>query len=133
METAKVDLRKLQLLNDRINQTLDALNQLRVSVHGLQHSGIGQVPTYAAGVGYGVDPRIAAAYAMVPNATQFAAPQFPGTWASQFAASPQIPWMNQAIGGISHTGIEALVDPYGTVRAAQTFPYLFSPVSPVAF
>lgn len=29
METAKVDLRKLQLLNDRITQVIDALNQLR--------------------------------------------------------------------------------------------------------
>ncbi len=36
---AKVDVRKLQLLNDRIIQTLEALNQVRVSVHG-----IGQMP-----------------------------------------------------------------------------------------
>jgi len=35
METAKVDIRKLQLLNDRINQCIDALNQVRLSVHGL--------------------------------------------------------------------------------------------------
>jgi hypothetical protein len=36
---AKVDVRKLQVLNDRINQTLDALNQVRLSVHGLGHTG----------------------------------------------------------------------------------------------
>ena len=36
---AKVDVRKLQILNDRINQTIDALNQVRVSVHGLGHTG----------------------------------------------------------------------------------------------
>ena len=36
METAKVDVRKLQILNDRINQTIDALQQVRLSVHGLQ-------------------------------------------------------------------------------------------------
>jgi hypothetical protein len=36
---AKVDVRKLQVLNDRINQTIDALNQVRLSVHGLSHSG----------------------------------------------------------------------------------------------
>jgi hypothetical protein len=36
---AKVDVRKLQILNDRINQTIDALNQVRLSVHGLGHSG----------------------------------------------------------------------------------------------
>ena len=41
METAKVDIRKLQLLNDRINQCLDALAQVRLSVHGLA-SGFGQ-------------------------------------------------------------------------------------------
>jgi len=35
MDTAKVDIRKLQLLNDRINQVIDALNQVRLSVHGL--------------------------------------------------------------------------------------------------
>lgn len=38
METAKIDIRKLQLLNDRINQTIDALNQVRLSVHGLSHT-----------------------------------------------------------------------------------------------
>lgn len=38
METAKIDIRKLQLLNDRINQCLDALNQVRLSVHGLSHT-----------------------------------------------------------------------------------------------
>jgi len=36
---AKVDVRKLQILNDRINQTIDALNQVRISVHGLGHTG----------------------------------------------------------------------------------------------
>jgi hypothetical protein len=52
METAKVDIRKLQLLNDRINQCIDALNQVRLSVHGL--SGVatgGQV-----GIGVGQSP-----------------------------------------------------------------------------
>jgi hypothetical protein len=33
---AKVDIRKLQFLNDRIAQVTDALNQVRLSVHGLQ-------------------------------------------------------------------------------------------------
>jgi len=35
---AKVDIRKLQLLNDRIAQVTDALNQVRLSVHGLSHT-----------------------------------------------------------------------------------------------
>jgi hypothetical protein len=38
METAKVDIRKLQILNDRIAQTIDALNQVRLSVHGVSAS-----------------------------------------------------------------------------------------------
>jgi len=33
---AKVDISKLQFLNDRIAQVTDALNQVRLSVHGLQ-------------------------------------------------------------------------------------------------
>jgi hypothetical protein len=40
---AKVDVRKLQLLNDRINQTIEALHQVRLSVHGLTHSAQGQM------------------------------------------------------------------------------------------
>ncbi len=35
---ARVDIKKLQLLNDRIVQTIDALNQVRLTVHGLSHS-----------------------------------------------------------------------------------------------
>jgi hypothetical protein len=53
---AKVDIRKLQLLNDRINQTIDALNQVRLTVHGL---GLGhsnpyqQMPPYLGGNFFG--------------------------------------------------------------------------------
>ncbi|MCB0366259.1 MAG: hypothetical protein H6624_05275 [Bdellovibrionaceae bacterium] len=35
--TAKIDLQKLQLLNDRICQTIDALNQVRMSMHGISY------------------------------------------------------------------------------------------------
>jgi len=48
---AKVDVRKLQILNDRINQTIDALNQVRLSVHGLGHTGVNPL---GFGPGYGV-------------------------------------------------------------------------------
>ena len=47
--TAKVDIRKLQLLNDRIAQTIDALNQVRLSVHGL---GLSHTNSMGA-IGYG--------------------------------------------------------------------------------
>jgi hypothetical protein len=49
METAKVDIRKLQLLNDRINQCIDALSQVRLSVHGLSHT---------AGINPGINPNL---------------------------------------------------------------------------
>ena len=48
METVKVDIQKLQLLNDRVAQTIDALNQVRMSVYGIQHS-----PAQAAPWGHG--------------------------------------------------------------------------------
>ncbi len=69
METAKVDIRKLQLLNDRINQCIDALSQVRLSVHGLSHTQApgqfaGQYPGQIAGqfgntgpMGGYIDPR----------------------------------------------------------------------------
>lgn len=73
METAKVDIRRLQQLNDRINQSLDALNQVRLSVHGLSHAGIAPE---TAGMGYPQgqdprfgDPRLAAGYFSPPMAT----------------------------------------------------------------
>ena len=78
METAKVDVRKLQLLNDRINQCLDALNQVRLSTYGLSHTqanvpfgqanvpfGQANVPFGAAGpMAGGLDPRFV--YGMPP-------------------------------------------------------------------
>jgi len=55
METAKVDIEKLQLLNDRINQVMEALNQVRLSVHGLQSARVqGQVPGASIGGGIGL-------------------------------------------------------------------------------
>jgi len=70
---AKVDIRKLQLLNDRINQTIDALNQVRLSVHGLSHS--------AYGPGAGVWPGIG----QVPQAWA----QFPQAYGQSFGQVPQ--------------------------------------------
>lgn len=44
--TARVDIQRLQILNDRLCQTLDALNQVRMSAHNISQSpytqGLGQ-------------------------------------------------------------------------------------------
>ncbi len=146
METAKVDIQKLQLLNDRISQTIDALNQVRQSVHGLQGSvsqpvaGIPQasyglglshsgafVPQGLAQMGY-VQP------GMVPTAfgsPGFSIPQVSGPYFA--GGQPGVtsnPWMMQ---GLSHTdvigrshigGIGVGADPVWQARLIQTFPNL---------
>jgi hypothetical protein len=163
---AKVDIRKLQLLNDRINQTIDALNQVRLSVYGLQHTaGLG-AQSGIGGFGYGVgqNPGFGTQnYGFAPQNVGFAGQNFgfgtpfgpfgglshttgiglnPMTYAAQLQqqnpfvgiqglgygqmGQQQVPW-NIAAGwqGISHTSPEV-----ETLRAAQTFPYAFSQVSP---
>lgn len=46
MESVKVDAQKLQILNERLAQTIEALNQVRLSMHGLggQPTTTGPVP-----------------------------------------------------------------------------------------
>lgn len=100
---AKVDIRKLQLLNDRINQTIDALNQVRLSVHGLSHTaGLqGQVPggmglsPFGQVFGQGYGP------AFAQNFGQGYGPAFggQGLGSQGFGGQGFGGW-----GGISHTG-----------------------------
>lgn len=51
--TARVDIQRLQILNDRLCQTLDALNQVRLSAHSLNYGpytqGLGQWNTQGLG------------------------------------------------------------------------------------
>jgi hypothetical protein len=138
METAKVDIRKLQLLNDRINQCIDALNQVRVSVHGLSHASVGAqsplgVPLTQAP--YGQSPYGAAAFG-AGYAPGFIQPQT----GFQPGFAPQYPvgigqGFNPVL-GLSHTSQEGLenrpvwTDPQMAARIAQTFPYLYLSVSP---
>lgn len=42
--TARVDIQRLQILNDRLCQTLDALNQVRMSAHNISYSPYAQGP-----------------------------------------------------------------------------------------
>jgi hypothetical protein len=131
METAKVEIRKLQLLNDRINQCIDALNQVRLSVHGLSHTT--GIPQVAAGIPHAQTP-----YGVSPFATSYA----PGFVQQGGVIPPQFGATQLGIGqtfnpvlGLSHTSAEGFdrpvwTDPLMAARIAQTFPYLYLSVSP---
>lgn len=123
---AKVDVRKLQVLNDRINQTIDALNQVRLSVHGLGHTGV--MPqmnplAYLTQQGFGGQ-----GFGTQGFGGQGFGQQFGGQGFGQqgFGGFPQSsPW-TQGIGGLGHT---SQVDPYSQGNPyAQTNP--FSQASP---
>ncbi len=148
METVKVDIQKLQLLNDRIAQTIDALNQVRLSVHGIQHSSspmaYGQ-PYGQPGFGYGTpfaQPyNVGVPFAQAPFAQGpfVGSPFTPGlshttSPVGQMWGMPSTTgWGNTGVtqawntpflgiglgGGIGHTSY----DPMWQVRAAQTFPF----------
>jgi hypothetical protein len=132
---AKVDVRKLQLLNDRIAQTIEALNQVRLSVYGLSHSPglpspIPFVPSAVPFQGYG---------AMTPNFPGI----LPGLQHTPYTPITPFPQFNPyalpnlagftppfVMGGLSHTSPELLEQrlmefkPFDPYRMAQTFPNL---------
>ncbi len=157
METAKVDIRKLQLLNDRINQCIDALNQVRLSVHGLAptqvQGGINPVINPVGGLSH--SPFAPSPFGAMGAQNPLSAYGQPGFGVSPYA------FTQGYVPGISHTtglapqaqaaflagvnpfvtsfGSEALesslragwADPLLTARIAQTFPYAQFPVPPV--
>ena len=159
METVNVDIRKLQLLNDRINQTIDALNQVRLSVHGLQHTmpagqnlpwgyqaniptpqvPVGTIPV--APFGYGIshttlDPRMMGA--VDPRMTGTVDPRLMGTVDPRLMGivDPRLQdprFLTSpmiGIGGLSHT-VDPAFDPFWRQRLLQTFPYATAPYAPV--
>lgn len=135
MDTVKVDIKKLQLLNDRINQCIDALGQVRLSVHGLSHTtGLGQgVPP--AGLGF-------APFSPLPPTASF----IPGIahtnpmGVTPFGGSPfgGAPFAQAPLGASPFAGSESpeafsrplWADPYWASRVAQTFPYAQAIVPP---
>ena len=155
---AKIDVRKLQLLSDRIQQTIDALNQVRSSVSGLSHSGVGpQFGQAYGGQAYGGQAYGGQAYGAPAQPITMGAfnpgyqPQQVAPWGAPLqhsvpqaglqalAAQPmvtQIPTMMGLAGGLTHTSAAAdqrnaelrACDP---VRISQTFPYLFTQVAPL--
>lgn len=100
---ARVDIKKLQLLNDRIVQTIDALNQVRLTVHGLSHSqaGIGAVGG-AMGLGQ-------------PSAFGLGVQASPSSYPQAFPTVGAVPF------GLSHTS----VNPQQALFA--------SPITPVGY
>jgi hypothetical protein len=81
MESVKVDAQKLQILNERLAQTIEALNQVRMSMHGIQQ----HQPTTAGSM-----------------------PFTPFGYAYPYAATPFVPSYGYGYGtpfgpGISHT------------------------------
>lgn len=135
METVKVDIQKLQVLNDRINQTIDALGQLRQSVHayqpvGIQHTSQAFLPQQQFGFGYGMP----AAYGQQLGLqhTPFVVPQQTMGYNVQnwpYAVAPQMGWIGP-MGGLSHTSVTP-IDP-SVRRLTQTFPFVLSPVPMIA-
>src|SRR5687767_13287487 len=96
METVRVELRKLQILNDRINQTIDALTQLRQSVHSFQPYGLQHT-----NVGFGAQMApFAAPFAMQPQAGIG-----PQAWPGAPVYGATNPWLGQS--GLSHTSAYA--------------------------
>lgn len=107
METVKVDLQKLQLLNDRIAQTIEALNQLRLSTHGLQQAATFD-PNVPAGSGFPV----------------FQPPMY---------TTPILSHTSPTGTTFARNGLGAYgwVDPAMQQRIQQAFPFLTSVYSPI--
>jgi hypothetical protein len=115
---AKVDVRKLQILNDRINQTIDALSQVRLSVHGLGHTGVPTPmfhPLSAYNQGLGVPT--------IPNFPGI--PSFPPV--SPYGMIPPIPGPI----GLSHTPFNPLVNPLFNLPTPYTTPFVNPMVPPI--
>jgi len=143
METAKVDIRKLQLLNDRINQCLDALNQVRLSVHGLTQglshsnpqSGINPgIPSGLGQPGFGTNPFTqTGANPFVQNPFQqgFTPGLSHSSGFSPFGQgiNPFGQGMSPYLSGVGPESLEGSVvrpiwaDPILTARITQTFPF----------
>ena len=123
---AKVDIEKLQVLNDRIAQTIDALNQVRLSVHGAQQS-LGAQQALGG-------PAAAGAAQVWPGGISHSPyTQIPTAGVSPFV---QTPWLAQQMqGGLAHTmpyGIGRF-DPNVASRIAQTFPFAQHEYLPFAY
>ncbi len=112
---ARVDVRKLQILNDRINQTIDALSQVRLSVHGLAHTG--------------VPPTMFQPFGMIPPTPGYPTPfaGLPPVPPIPYGAIPPIPGPI----GLSHTPYTPFVNPLFNVPTPWTGGLLHSTLDPL--
>ena len=143
MDTAKVDIRKLQLLNDRINQCIDALNQVRLSVHGLSHTSPSQQIAGMQGVNPWVQsPALGLGYPVVQQPGPFAAPVPFGAGLSHSSPPGGVPLSFGGLhpyGTLGQTGVEGFdvaprpvwADPLLSARIGQTFPYAYVSIPPI--
>lgn len=134
METAKIDIRKLQLLNDRINHTIDALNQVRMSVHGLSHSNT--IGTTNLGLSWNPSTFVPT----LPTTTPIGWSTVPLNYAQSPVPNPTfaqpLAYAN-ILGGLNHSTPEMIdantwnrpvTDLSYLARINQTFPFAYSPI-----
>lgn len=142
MQTATVDIRRLQLLNDSINRTIDALNQVRLSVYGsVTPNAIGVSPAMGGLAHAGQNPFVTNPFANQFANQAFANPAFANQlvnpFTSPFAGAVNNgltnPYATFANTGLGHSALGTYADPYTTARIAQTFPFLHWGYSPFAW
>lgn len=136
---ARVDIQKLQMLCDRINQAAEALDQVRMSVSGLSHTGQAPFYGFAQSPVYGQPLQYQALQPVIPWQQQALPPLYSGV-GLQHSVDPRLNPIyaaNMPVGyglpaGIQHTGAEDVErrilearanDPY---RIGITFPFVFS-------
>lgn len=111
-----VNMQKLQLLNDRIAQTIDALNQLRLSVHGIQHTAA--VPWGAYPMTYGQP------YGQTFGQPTFGQPTFvQPTYGQPFGQPSFVSPYNVGFGGFGNGLSHTTFEPFWQTRQTQTTPW----------
>lgn len=141
METVKVDVRKLQLLNDRINQTLEALHQVRLTMHAPQQIhdernafsfAPGGVPQgYGYGYGFGVPQYIPQQGVPFSSLPYMGAPMLPPWLQAQQSnwSRPQFATNGYNYNGYDTEASARFTDP----RFTQSVPFGFAPQPIPAF
>ena len=134
MQTATVDIRRLQILNDSINRTIDALNQVRLSVYGtVTQNALGVSPAVS-GLAHAAAQNPFVTNALVNQlANPFTNPFATNAFAGNVTSALNNPYATLATTGLGHSAFGSYADPYATARIAQTFPFVQWGYSPFAW